>query len=145
MYSLRMSFWIVPRSWRVSTPWRLATAIYMASRIDAGALMVIEVDTRSRGISRNRVSMSSSEEIDTPTLPTSPRAMGSSASYPICVGRSKATERPVRSEEHTSELQSRLHLVCRLLLVKNNNRGGRRGGPSCGDRSSAERCQPQHS
>src|SRR2546429_1522346 len=26
--------------------------------------------------------------------------------------------RPVRSEEHTSELQSRLHLVCRLLLEK---------------------------
>src|SRR2546422_8363386 len=24
---------------------------------------------------------------------------------------------PVRSEEHTSELQSRLHLVCRLLLA----------------------------
>src|SRR2546422_3664148 len=27
----------------------------------------------------------------------------------------------VRSEEHTSELQSRLHLVCRLLLEKKNN------------------------
>src|SRR2546422_6125568 len=27
----------------------------------------------------------------------------------------------VRSEEHTSELQSRLHLVCRLLLVKKKN------------------------
>src|SRR3990172_2334037 len=26
----------------------------------------------------------------------------------------------IRSEEHTSELQSRLHLVCRLLLEKNN-------------------------
>src|SRR2546422_7602903 len=26
--------------------------------------------------------------------------------------------RTVRSEEHTSELQSRLHLVCRLLLEK---------------------------
>src|SRR2546422_4773246 len=26
--------------------------------------------------------------------------------------------RPARSEEHTSELQSRLHLVCRLLLEK---------------------------
>src|SRR2546422_6668353 len=25
---------------------------------------------------------------------------------------------PLRSEEHTSELQSRLHLVCRLLLEK---------------------------
>src|SRR2546422_2891107 len=28
----------------------------------------------------------------------------------------------VRSEEHTSELQSRLHLVCRLLLEKKNQR-----------------------
>src|SRR2546429_6846011 len=28
---------------------------------------------------------------------------------------------PLRSEEHTSELQSRLHLVCRLLLEKKNN------------------------
>src|SRR5690625_5925544 len=27
----------------------------------------------------------------------------------------------VRSEEHTSELQSRGHLVCRLLLEKKNN------------------------
>src|SRR5262245_64741397 len=27
-------------------------------------------------------------------------------------------ERPVRSEEHTSELQSLRHLVCRLLLEK---------------------------
>src|SRR2546429_6473551 len=27
----------------------------------------------------------------------------------------------LRSEEHTSELQSRLHLVCRLLLEKKNN------------------------
>src|SRR3989442_3151103 len=28
-----------------------------------------------------------------------------------------------RSEEHTSELQSRPHLVCRLLLEKKNTRG----------------------
>src|ERR1041385_1471580 len=28
----------------------------------------------------------------------------------------------VRSEEHTSELQSRLHLVCRLLLEKKQTR-----------------------
>src|SRR5690625_6985580 len=28
----------------------------------------------------------------------------------------------LRSEEHTSELQSRGHLVCRLLLEKKNNR-----------------------
>src|SRR2546422_4283601 len=29
--------------------------------------------------------------------------------------------RAIRSEEHTSELQSRLHLVCRLLLEKKKN------------------------
>src|SRR2546422_8359191 len=29
--------------------------------------------------------------------------------------------RDYRSEEHTSELQSRLHLVCRLLLEKKKN------------------------
>src|SRR2546422_6872286 len=29
-------------------------------------------------------------------------------------------QRVQRSEEHTSELQSRLHLVCRLLLEKKN-------------------------
>src|SRR2546422_4359582 len=33
------------------------------------------------------------------------------------VGQRRATAHP-RSEEHTSELQSRLHLVCRLLLEK---------------------------
>src|SRR3712207_7269982 len=31
---------------------------------------------------------------------------------------SAAGRRPVRSEEHTSELQSRQYLVCRLLLEK---------------------------
>src|SRR6266436_8360690 len=32
-----------------------------------------------------------------------------------------ATNANTRSEEHTSELQSRLHLVCRLLLEKKKN------------------------
>src|SRR3712207_8888057 len=35
---------------------------------------------------------------------------------PLRAGRA----RPRRSEEHTSELQSRQYLVCRLLLVKKN-------------------------
>ena len=39
--------------------------------------------------------MSSMEQIDTPTFPTSPSDSGWSASRPICVGRSKATESPV--------------------------------------------------
>src|SRR3712207_8114166 len=40
------------------------------------------------------------------------------------IGHSVATKNPVehllRSEEHTSELQSRQYLVCRLLLEKKN-------------------------
>src|SRR2546422_6787354 len=39
------------------------------------------------------------------------------------VGKSSLLNRLVgRSEEHTSELQSRLHLVCRLLLEKKKKR-----------------------
>src|SRR2546429_3872707 len=40
-----------------------------------------------------------------------------------------------RSEEHTSELQSRLHLVCRLLLEKKKSRSKRR--PTYADASPA--------
>src|SRR3712207_7332905 len=36
------------------------------------------------------------------------------------LGRELEAE-PLRSEEHTSELQSRQYLVCRLLLEKKNN------------------------
>src|SRR2546429_4795800 len=35
-----------------------------------------------------------------------------------CSLRARALTGDARSEEHTSELQSRLHLVCRLLLEK---------------------------
>src|SRR2546422_4740417 len=39
---------------------------------------------------------------------------------PLLTGRGRAIVQrsKLRSEEHTSELQSRLHLVCRLLLEK---------------------------
>src|SRR2546422_8323597 len=54
-----------------------------------------------------------------PTIPKS-----SCASWPISHATrrsSKPSSRAgTRSEEHTSELQSRLHLVCRLLLEKKN-------------------------
>src|SRR2546429_7215948 len=38
--------------------------------------------------------------------------------FPFSVSLPEPVELPPRSEEHTSELQSRLHLVCRLLLEK---------------------------
>src|SRR2546429_1614257 len=37
-------------------------------------------------------------------------------------GEEEAFLATLRSEEHTSELQSRLHLVCRLLLEKKNKK-----------------------
>src|SRR5690625_6579944 len=39
----------------------------------------------------------------------------------ICQNPVDKTFMPSRSEEHTSELQSRGHLVCRLLLEKKNS------------------------
>src|SRR2546429_3627160 len=39
---------------------------------------------------------------------------GAGNAHRLCAGKE-------RSEEHTSELQSRLHLVCRLLLEKKKN------------------------
>src|SRR2546429_5314356 len=48
-----------------------------------------------------------------------PRAYSASTSGPLRPGISFLTG---RSEEHTSELQSRLHLVCRLLLEKKKQR-----------------------
>src|SRR3989449_126001 len=44
----------------------------------------------------------------------------------------KVKEPVERSEEHTSELQSRLHLVCRLLLEKKNTLAERARGATRG-------------
>src|SRR2546429_1877521 len=57
---------------------------------------------------------------------STPRAARCGARSPGVRGRAARTAgdrpthyaAPARSEEHTSELQSRLHLVCRLLLEK---------------------------
>src|SRR2546422_10272906 len=46
------------------------------------------------------------------------------AAYPL--KRIARPEDVARSEEHTSELQSRLHLVCRLLLEKKKKKTYRR-------------------
>src|SRR3712207_7263067 len=44
------------------------------------------------------------------------------AEYISCVADSSLPFPDVRSEEHTSELQSRQYLVCRLLLEKKKNK-----------------------
>ena len=76
MNSFSMSFWMVPPRRSHATPCFSATARYIASATDAGQLMVIDVVTWSSGMSSKSRSMSSSVEIATPSLPTSPRARG---------------------------------------------------------------------
>src|SRR5216684_7686918 len=57
----------------------------------------------------------------TPLMPGTP-SLCRSAQMPA--ERNAAQNSPAsRSEEHTSELQSRLHLVCRLLLEKKKHTG----------------------
>src|SRR2546429_932679 len=60
------------------------------------------------------------------TLFRSPRSSSRCAAHPAAADAVPRVLRDGRgwrrSEEHTSELQSRLHLVCRLLLEKKKNR-----------------------
>src|SRR3712207_7055269 len=54
-------------------------------------------------------------------VPASARTPGASPrSSGGATRRAGASSQPTRSEEHTSELQSRQYLVCRLLLEKKN-------------------------
>src|SRR2546429_6302105 len=61
------------------------------------------------------------------------RVICSASSSGSCCSRSRRprSDSPsTRSEEHTSELQSRLHLVCRLLLEKKKKTSTRPTTPS---------------
>src|SRR2546422_4060701 len=74
----------------------------------------------------------------------SPRRPSARSLPPTCCNKSRVFQprlsdsAQARSEEHTSELQSRLHLVCRLLLekkkknnTKHNYRTRRNHNSSC--------------
>ncbi len=80
MNSLRMSFWVVPSSRSRGTPAFSAATMYIAQIGAAGELMVIEVETRSRGRPASRTSMSARLLTATPHVPNSPSASGSSVS-----------------------------------------------------------------
>src|SRR5437870_2866610 len=66
MNSFRMSFCSVPLTRENGTPCCSATARYMHSKMAAGELIVMDVDTAPSGMPANRVSMSASESMATP-------------------------------------------------------------------------------
>src|SRR2546429_7227237 len=57
-----------------------------------------------------------------PSAAVPPRRRGRRRTVPSCARPPRHGRTRARSEEHTSELQSRLHLVCRLLLEKKKNK-----------------------
>src|SRR5690348_17461191 len=67
---------------------------------------------------------------DSLTVPTI--SGGSSSSRCRCPAPRRSPRRYRRSEEHTSELQSPVHLVCRLLLEKKNTNQDDEGHTTAG-------------
>src|SRR2546422_3842472 len=86
------------------------TEIYTLSLHDA-----LPISSPSGGASRRSAGSSSAASAGRAKRPSA-RTVRRTSSWPWC--RTSCARRSTRSEEHTSELQSRLHLVCRLLLEK---------------------------
>src|SRR3712207_8606129 len=86
----------------------LRTSSVIPSKSSALSKSLTTSDCRSR----SEVSMSAAP------ISSTRRSPGSSADEELVSGAGRAA----RSEEHTSELQSRQYLVCRLLLEKKNNK-----------------------
>src|SRR3712207_8689783 len=73
---------------------------------------------RSRSRSSRRYSNHSAGSVSGSTSTTGSRAATRSEQLSIAAAGAFPSKRQTRSEEHTSELQSRQYLVCRLLLEK---------------------------
>src|SRR3712207_8189003 len=96
------------------------TEIYTLSLHDALPISAAEAASRSEP---NAANASSSRYCDRSrrSEPETVRIARTCAEPPT-----RDTEMPTRSEEHTSELQSRQYLVCRLLLEKKTTEEDRR-------------------
>src|SRR2546429_925878 len=96
------------------------TEIYTLSLHDA--LPICDHDLARRGCVRGR-------HVAEPDADVEHRRQGARRDLAAAFDRHAVT-RDRRSEEHTSELQSRLHLVCRLLLEKKKSNTTARPTPS---------------
>src|SRR2546422_5710833 len=91
---------------------RHATNVYDADHV---AILLAEQGHRAR---RDRVFIGHLAGLDRQILPHVRIDLGFDGGELVALDRAVMAEIEPRSEEHTSELQSRLHLVCRLLLEK---------------------------
>src|SRR5690606_3229120 len=87
-----------------------------------GLIHVSEMSWTKKNVHPGKI-VSTSQEVDVVVLEVDPDKRR------ISLGLKQTLQNPweafARSEEHTSELQSRENLVCRLLLEKKNNRSRR--------------------
>src|SRR5207249_9970813 len=74
----------------------------------------------------------------TVTLVAAPRLVDPDYRGAVLLAAPVENNRHVRSEEHTSELQSRFDLVCRLLLEKKNRLADAHQGLARADRTASE-------
>src|SRR5687768_18262773 len=112
------------KAWSIFGGWMSALAVLALA---LGALVFVRGDiqqlreqnrqSRNRALVRDLAAMLQADLIHQPL-----RAAAQLAQSEIMreVLSARADADGPRSEEHTSELQSRLHLVCRLLLEKKN-------------------------
>src|SRR5687768_18119007 len=91
------------------------TEIYTLSLHDA---LPISASSRLMRLGREIQDAASGLFILSARLPRRRAGRRAGAAARLCGPAPGGRRRPSRSEEHTSELQSRLHLVCRLLLEK---------------------------
>src|SRR3712207_9286219 len=88
------------------------TEIYTLSLHDALPISGQAISGMEAVITSPAMPCSAARKAKCPTAPA--WVMSLATTQPTCTSRARA----IRSEEHTSELQSRQYLVCRLLLEK---------------------------
>src|SRR5690625_6549914 len=92
-----------------------------ASRLSQAALETLAIIAYEQPITRIEIEEIRGVKSDRPVQTLLARALIEEVGRKDTVGRPiSARAKRVRSEEHTSELQSRGHLVCRLLREKKN-------------------------
>src|SRR2546422_3122607 len=92
-------------------------------RVGCGAVLAFcdeasELKSRSMAVSSLPAGLAAAAAGPAAAPEDTSRMNPSLSSWMISRWNSASYSLPLRSEEHTSELQSRLHLVCRLLLEK---------------------------
>src|SRR5205814_4694512 len=100
-----------PISHPPTTPLFPYTTLFRSEASWGAMLLIPRLARWSDGASSNVLTLV------TPTLFVRERGM-----LPVCPASTIVLPKVIRSEEHTSELQSLRHLVCRLLLEKKNPR-----------------------